>query len=112
MLDVPMVPDHVFMAVDFVESDTFKPFIIPVAGLAIGCAMMAVPHTSGTAGRLALYFGAHEFNKHVWKWMSRVVVQVWTQRFPNSPPGLEAWEQTAAVAATTEAAAAGPQTGK
>jgi len=31
-----------------------------------------------------------EFNKHVWKWMSRVVVQVWTQIFPNSPPGLEA----------------------
>eukprot|EP00421_Protoceratium_reticulatum_P038437 CAMPEP_0168442778 /NCGR_PEP_ID=MMETSP0228-20121227/44189_1 /TAXON_ID=133427 /ORGANISM="Protoceratium reticulatum, Strain CCCM 535 (=CCMP 1889)" /LENGTH=47 /DNA_ID= /DNA_START= /DNA_END= /DNA_ORIENTATION= len=45
------------MAVDFVGSGTFKPFIIPLLGLAIGGGMMAVPRVA-TIGKLVLYFGA------------------------------------------------------
>jgi len=44
--------------------------------------------------------------------MTKVVVQVWADRFPNNPPRLENCVQAAAVATTAEAAAAGPQTGK
>jgi hypothetical protein len=43
--------------IDFVESDTFKPFIIPIIGLLAGFAMMTVPKVA-TAGKLVLYFGA------------------------------------------------------
>jgi len=69
-----MVPDHMFMAIDFVESNTFRPFIIPVAGLAMGCAMMAIPRTSGTAGKLALYFGAQSFMNIFMGWFMRTHV--------------------------------------
>jgi len=51
-------------------------------------------------------------NDAVCKWMTKVVVQVWADRFPNNPPRLENCVQAAAVATTAEAAAAGPQTGK
>jgi len=78
MLDVPvpMVPDHMIMAIDFVESDTFKPFVIPVVGLAIGGGLMAIPQTSGTAGRLALYFGAQSFMNIFMGWFFRTHVPI------------------------------------
>merc|ERR1719330_2047271 len=53
---------------DFVFSDTGKPFIIPVLGLAIGAAMMQVEKVAD-AGKLVLYFGAQSFMNIFMGWV-------------------------------------------
>jgi len=70
-----MDPHHISMAVDALESDTFKPFIIPILGLVIGGAMMAVPKVA-TVGKLVLYFGAQSFMNIFMGWVFRTNVTV------------------------------------
>jgi len=66
---------HTNSMVDFVESDTFKPFIIPILGLLIGAAMMQAPKVA-TAGKLVLYFGAQSFMNIFMGWVFRTHVTV------------------------------------
>merc|ERR550539_1836447 len=68
-----MDPHHISMAVDALESDTFKPFIIPILGLVIGGAMMAVPKVA-TVGKLVLYFGAQSFMNIYMGWVFHIHV--------------------------------------
>eukprot|EP00930_Biecheleria_cincta_P010576 TRINITY_DN11276_c0_g2_i3.p1 TRINITY_DN11276_c0_g2~~TRINITY_DN11276_c0_g2_i3.p1 ORF type:complete len:526 (-),score=96.82 TRINITY_DN11276_c0_g2_i3:133-1710(-) len=63
-------PDFSSMAIDFVESDTFKPFIIPVLGLIIGVVMMRMPKFADV-GKLVLYFGAQSFMNIFMGWVFR-----------------------------------------
>merc|ERR1712241_766288 len=63
------------MGIDFVESDTFKPFIIPVLGLVVGAAMMQAPKVA-TFGKLVLYFGAQSFMNIFMGWVFRTHVTV------------------------------------
>eukprot|EP00419_Tripos_fusus_P050843 CAMPEP_0172828962 /NCGR_PEP_ID=MMETSP1075-20121228/21205_1 /TAXON_ID=2916 /ORGANISM="Ceratium fusus, Strain PA161109" /LENGTH=85 /DNA_ID=CAMNT_0013671031 /DNA_START=14 /DNA_END=268 /DNA_ORIENTATION=+ len=51
---------HTNSMIDLVESDTCKPFIIPIVGLLVGAAMMQAPKAT-TMGKLILYFGAQSF---------------------------------------------------
>jgi len=76
-------PDFSVMAVDFVESDTFKPFIIPLAGLIAGAVMLLVPQKGGkndatiqTTGKLVLYFGAQSFMNIYMGWVFRTHITV------------------------------------
>jgi len=66
-------PDFSNMAVDFVESDTFKPFIIPMIGLIIGIVMMRIPKVADV-GKLVLYFGAQSFMNIFMGWVFRTHV--------------------------------------
>jgi len=66
---------HTNSMIDFVESDTFKPFIIPVMGLLIGAAMMQAPKVA-TVGKLVLYFGAQSFMNIFMGWVFRTHVTV------------------------------------
>merc|ERR1719356_1617590 len=66
---------HTNSMIDFVESDTFKPFIIPVLGLLIGAAMMQAPKVA-TVGKLVLYFGAQSFMNIFMGWVFRTHVTV------------------------------------
>jgi len=68
-------PSHTNSMIDFVESDTFKPFIIPILGLLIGFGMMAVPKVA-TPGKLVLYFGAQSFMNIFMGWVFRTHVTV------------------------------------
>merc|ERR1719208_580229 len=61
--------------IDFVESDTVKPFIIPVLGLLVGFTMMTVKKVE-TAGKLVLYFGAQSFMNIFMGWVFRTHVTV------------------------------------
>eukprot|EP00440_Ansanella_granifera_P070562 gb/GFBE01076570.1/.p1 GENE.gb/GFBE01076570.1/~~gb/GFBE01076570.1/.p1 ORF type:complete len:457 (+),score=116.46 gb/GFBE01076570.1/:1-1371(+) len=77
-------PDFSMMAIDFVESDTFKPFIIPIAGLIVGAVMLAVPKIKGgkkdenldTLGRLVVYFGSQSFMNIFMGWLFRTNITV------------------------------------
>merc|ERR1719356_2111799 len=66
---------HTNSMIDFVESDTFKPFIIPIIGLLIGAAMMQAPKVA-TVGKLVLYFGAQSFMNIFMGWVFRTHVTV------------------------------------
>jgi drug/metabolite transporter (DMT)-like permease len=61
--------------IDFVESDTVKPFIIPIVGLLVGAGMMQVPKVA-TVGKLVLYFGAQSFMNIFMGWVFRTHVTV------------------------------------
>merc|ERR1712241_692008 len=63
------------MGIDFVDSDTFKPFIIPIVGLITGGVMMQVPKVA-TVGKLVLYFGAQSFMNIFMGWVFRTHVTV------------------------------------
>lgn len=64
---------------DVLESDTAKPFIIPIIGLLIGifmmnlhrCAKMDHVATVSTVGKLVLYFGAQSFMNIFMGWVFR-----------------------------------------
>jgi len=65
------------MAIDFVESDSFKPFIIPLVGLISGALMMSFPKSSTRdLGKLVLYFGAQSFMNIFMGWVFRTNVTV------------------------------------
>jgi drug/metabolite transporter (DMT)-like permease len=68
-------PHHISMAVDFVESATVKPFIIPVFGLIIGAVMMNIEKVA-TVGKLVLYFGAQSFMNIFMAWVFHTKVTV------------------------------------
>jgi len=68
-------PSHTNAMIDFVESDTFKPFIIPIVGLITGGVMMQVPKVA-TVGKLVLYFGAQSFMNIFMGWVFRTHVTV------------------------------------
>merc|ERR1719433_2669818 len=59
--------------IDWVESDTVRPFIIPILGLLVGFAMMQVPKVA-TVGKLVLYFGAQSFMNIFMGWIFRTHV--------------------------------------
>merc|ERR1712241_1392895 len=63
------------MGIDFVDSDTFKPFIIPIVGLITGGIMMQVPKVA-TVGKLVSYFGAQSFMNIFMGWVFRTHVTV------------------------------------
>jgi drug/metabolite transporter (DMT)-like permease len=69
--------------IDFVESDTCKPFIIPIIGLLAGFVMMTVPKVA-TAGKLVLYFGAQSFMNIFMGWVFRTHVTVAKGPIPGS----------------------------
>jgi len=48
---------HTNSMIDFVESNTVKPFNIPIVGLLVGASMMQVENVA-TVGKLVLYVGA------------------------------------------------------
>merc|ERR1719297_154282 len=58
-----------------IESETIRPFIIPVLGLLIGAAMMQAPKVA-TVGKLVLYFGAQSFMNIFMGWVFRTHVTV------------------------------------
>ncbi|CAJ1404241.1 unnamed protein product [Effrenium voratum] len=74
-------PEHVHM-LDVLESDTAKPFIIPILGLIAGIVMMNLPRfvqmtheaTVATVGKLVLYFGAQSFMNIFMGWVFRTHV--------------------------------------
>merc|ERR1739848_450329 len=66
---------HTNSMIDLVESDTIKPFIIPVIGLLVGGAMMQAPKVA-TVGKLVLYFGAQSFMNIFMGWIFRTHVTV------------------------------------
>jgi len=69
-------PHHTFLHTDLI-SDGAKPFIIPVAGLIIGGAMMLAPKQKvATIGKLVLYFGAQSFMNIFMGWVMRTNVTV------------------------------------
>merc|ERR1719468_526832 len=68
-------PSHTNAMIDFVDSDTFKPFIIPLVGLITGGVMMQVPKVA-TVGKLVLYFGAQSFMNIFMGWVFRTHVTV------------------------------------
>lgn len=68
-------PSHTNSMIDFVDSDTFRPFIIPILGLLAGFVMMTVPKVA-TAGKLVLYFGAQSFMNIFMGWVFRTHVTV------------------------------------
>merc|ERR1719422_318089 len=61
--------------IDFIESDTVKPFIIPIVGLVIGAVMMQIEKVA-TVGKLVLYFGAQSFMNIFMGWVFRTHVTV------------------------------------
>jgi len=73
--DVALDTSHTNSMIDFVESDTFKPFIIPIIGLLAGAAMMQAPKVA-TVGKLVLYFGAQSFMNIFMGWVFRTHVTV------------------------------------
>merc|ERR1719189_770168 len=70
---VALEPSHTSAMIDFVESGTVKPFIIPVVGLLLGAAMMQAPKVA-TVGKLVLYFGAQSFMNIFMGWIFRTHV--------------------------------------
>jgi len=66
---------HTNSMIDLVESDTIKPFIIPIVGLLVGAAMMQAPKAA-TVGKLVLYFGAQSFMNIFMGWIFRTHVTV------------------------------------
>jgi len=70
---VALEPSHTSSMIDFVESGTVKPFIIPILGLLIGAAMMQAPKVA-TVGKLVLYFGAQSFMNIFMGWIFRTHV--------------------------------------
>ena len=66
---------HTNSMIDLVESDTIKPFIIPIIGLLVGGAMMQAPKVA-IAGKLVLYFGAQSFMNIFMGWIFRTHVTV------------------------------------
>merc|ERR1719297_290614 len=58
-----------------IESETIRPFIIPVLGLLVGAAMMQAPKVA-TVGKLVLYFGAQSFMNIFMGWIFRTHVTV------------------------------------
>merc|ERR1712032_634107 len=72
---VALEPGHTSSMIDFVESGTVKPFIIPILGLLIGAAMMQVEKVA-TVGKLVLYFGAQSFMNIFMGWVFRTHVTV------------------------------------
>jgi len=66
---------HTNSMIDLVESDTFKPFIIPIVGLLVGAGMMQVEKVA-IAGKLVLYFGAQSFMNIFMGWVFRTHVTV------------------------------------
>merc|ERR550532_1478393 len=66
---------HTNSMIDLVESDTFKPFIIPIVGLLVGAVMMQVEKVA-IAGKLVLYFGAQSFMNIFMGWVFRTHVTV------------------------------------
>jgi len=74
---------HTNSMIDFVESETFRPFIIPIIGLLLGAGMMAVPKVA-TYGKLVLYFGAQSFMNIFMGWVFRTHVTV-----PKGEQGLK-----------------------
>jgi len=79
---------HTNSMIDFVESDTFKPFIIPIIGLLAGFTMMTVPKVA-TAGKLVLYFGAQSFMNIFMGWVFRTHVTVGKGKIPGTSVVLE-----------------------
>merc|ERR1719189_1341945 len=72
---VALDTSHTSSMIDMVESDTVKPFIIPVLGLLVGAAMMQAPKVA-TVGKLVLYFGAQSFMNIFMGWIFRTHVTV------------------------------------
>ena len=66
---------HTNSMIDFVESDTIKPFVIPIIGLLVGGVMMQTPKVA-TVGKLVLYFGAQSFMNIFMGWIFRTHVTV------------------------------------
>eukprot|EP00419_Tripos_fusus_P079889 CAMPEP_0172940938 /NCGR_PEP_ID=MMETSP1075-20121228/224290_1 /TAXON_ID=2916 /ORGANISM="Ceratium fusus, Strain PA161109" /LENGTH=476 /DNA_ID=CAMNT_0013802347 /DNA_START=6 /DNA_END=1437 /DNA_ORIENTATION=- len=66
---------HTNSMIDFVEGDTFKPFIIPIVGLLAGASMMQAPKVA-MVGKLVLYFGAQSFMNIFMGWVFRTHVTV------------------------------------
>merc|ERR1719237_1059742 len=66
---------HTNSMIDFVESNTVKPFIIPIIGLLVGAGMMQVEKVA-TVGKLVLYFGAQSFMNIFMGWVFRTHVTV------------------------------------
>jgi len=66
---------HTNSMIDFVESNTVKPFIIPIIGLIVGAGMMQVEKVA-TVGKLVLYFGAQSFMNIFMGWVFRTHVTV------------------------------------
>jgi len=80
---VALDTSHTNSMIDFVEGDTFKPFIIPIVGLLAGFVMMTVPKVA-TAGKLVLYFGAQSFMNIFMGWVFRTHVTVAKGPIPGS----------------------------
>merc|ERR1739848_240397 len=66
---------HTNSMIDLVESDTIKPFIIPIVGLLVGAGMMQAEKVA-TVGKLVLYFGAQSFMNIFMGWVFRTHVTV------------------------------------
>jgi len=66
---------HTNSMIDMVDSDTVKPFIIPIVGLLLGSAMMQAPKAA-IVGKLVLYFGAQSFMNIFMGWIFRTHVTV------------------------------------
>lgn len=87
-VDVTMHPIHHGVQTEFthmldvLESDTAKPFIIPILGLLIGifmmnlhrCAKLDHMESISTVGKLVLYFGAQSFMNIFMGWVFRTHV--------------------------------------
>jgi len=77
--------------VKMLESDTLKPFIIPVLGLLIGAGMMSAKKPMiATVGKLVLYFGAQSFMNIYMGWVFHINVIVPAGTlipFPNGTDG-------------------------
>merc|ERR1719464_1714013 len=69
-----MDPLHTFLNADEIPAGA-KPFVIPIAGLAVGAVMMAIPKVA-TTGKLVLYFGAQSFMNIFMGWVMRTNVTV------------------------------------
>merc|ERR1719382_1601142 len=63
-------PSNSVMMWKSLVSEAGKPFIIPIAGLAVGAGLMSVPATS-VVGKLVLYFGAQSFMNIYMGWVMR-----------------------------------------
>mmetsp|Transcript_42322 Transcript_42322/g.94796 ORF Transcript_42322/g.94796 Transcript_42322/m.94796 type:complete len:467 (-) Transcript_42322:95-1495(-) len=78
------VDPHFTHMLDVLESDTAKPFIIPILGLVAGIVLMNLPKccemrdgaTVSTVGKLVLYFGAQSFMNIFMGWVFRTNVTV------------------------------------
>jgi len=72
---VALDPAHTNSMIDFVDSDTVKPFIIPIVALLVGVVLMQAPKVA-TIGKLVLYFGAQSFMNIFMAWVFRTHITV------------------------------------